>query len=619
MRYLIPSLLVLTALLGHPAESALSAPLTDPYEVLERHYEALGGVERLLAEETSYYESTMTTAGLEGTVRHWFQRPGRYRNEFDLGDRIDISGDNGQTAWSLDANGKLTIQREERALRLRELSLRMQRFEHLDRNSPVFSHTFEGTEPVDGVECYVVRTANTLDDAITLRYFDTQTFLERKHTSLRGERGSHTLYLDHRETDGVTRAHRIEVVTFPVEQPRTIEIEKYLVNIEIDESLFEPPTGGTKDFAFTGGAESTVVKFELIDTHIYVPVTVDCDRRLWILDSGAGMTLIDTEYARELGLELTGADQAAGAGQLMDVSFVTLPPLSVPGVEFTEQKLAAIPIAGLFRQGSDEEIGGLLGYDFLSRFVTRIDYADSTLTLYDPEAFSYDGEGTVVDAALWGNVLTVPASVSGILEGSWMLDVGADIVCLTYPFAEAQGFLDREGLEVVAMGGGGAFDATVSRLQRVEFAGHVFENAPALVPATSVVGALGMHDFDGILGYDTFRHLVLYLDYARQKVIVERGRDYGTEVPLDRSGLTLWRSEAGEVEVFHVSPRTPADEAGFQKGDVVVAINGIGAGALKGLPEIRDLLEAGVGTTYEFRILRGGESIDLEITLRDIL
>jgi len=123
----------------------------------------------------------------------------------------------------------------------------------------------------------------------------------------------------------------------------------------------------------------------------------------------------------------------------------------------------------------------------------------------------------------------------------------------------------------------------------------------------------------GILGNSLFRHFVLYLDYNRQQVIVEKGEDFRKDFPLDRSGLSLWRPEAaGPCEVLYASPGTPADEAGFHEGDVVVAINGIGVDHFGGLVELRALLREEPGAEYAFVVERDGEAMECALVLRDL-
>jgi len=329
--------------------------------------------------------------------------------------------------------------------------------------------------------------------------------------------------------------------------------------------------------------------------------------------------VIDRDYAESLGLELSDEIKGQGAGNTVDVAFATLPPFSVQGIEFEEQQVAVIEFVDLFRRISDLEVVGILGYDFLSRFVTRVDYANNMLTFYDPETFEYEGDGTVLDAPLKENLFTVTATVDDVHTGRWMLDLGAGGMTFHAPYAKAHDLGSRDGISGVGFGAGGRIYHRFSRYETVEFGGYTIER-PMISMAGSdgeIEGGFSGGELIGNLGNTLFRHFVLYLDYENQQVIVEKGDDFETEFPWDRSGLQLWRP-AEACEVLYASPGTPAEEAGFQEDDVVLTINGIDVEHFGGLLELRAMFREEPGTEYVFEVERDGKRKDLRLILRDL-
>ncbi len=596
-----------------------AADITDPYEVLARHYEALGGLDRVKAEQTRHFEATLSVAGLEGTIHHWEASPDRSRTDVDLVVFTQTTGDNGEVAWEVGMNGKLRIEQDPNALARREVSRRLALFEHLDRASDIFTVSLEGIEQVEGADCYVIRMVSAVDNVERVWYIDVSDFLIRKSIDIQPDMQQHVVHSDYRDVNGVLHGFRQDIEMLPIGQKQVIVTTLLETNVDIDPALFEPPADDARDYVFTNGGNSVDVPFQFIERHIFLPVVVDCSESLWVLDSGASASVIDRGYAESLGLELSGEIKGQGAGNTVDVAFATLPPFSVRGIEFEEQQIAVIEFVGLFRRISDLEVVGVLGYDFLSRFVTRVDYANSMLTFYDPKEFEYEGDGTVLDAPLRENLFSVEATVDGVHKGQWMLDLGAGGMTFHAPYAKEHDLAGREGVFGVGFGAGGRIMHHRSEYETVEFGGYTMER-PRISMAGSdeeMTGAFSGGELVGNLGNTLFRHFVLYLDYENQQVVVEKGDDFETEFPWDRSGLQLWRPEEA-CEVLYVSPGTPADEAGFHEGDTVLSINGIDVERFGGLLELRTMFREEPGTEYVFEVERDGKRKELRLVLRDL-
>ncbi len=591
----------------------------DPYAVMEEHIEALGGMDAVMAEKTTHLTATITLPGLSGTIEQWTMYPGMERVEVDLSVIRQTNGDNGDVMWALDTNGKLQITRDEAALTRRIVDAAMSEYEHLDRDSSIFSLSYDGADDVGGAACHVLRVENSLNDDVTLFYIDTSTHLLVKESSILPDGISHSIFSDYRDVGGVQHAFRSDTELLPIGQTQTVITTTFDVNPEIDPSIFDPPTDGAGDYVFANGASSENVPMRFIENHIYMTVNVDCRESTWVLDTGASMSVIDETYARELGLEPEGQVKGGGAGNTVDVSFVDLPPFSIQGIEFGEQTVAAIDIAGLFERTGDLEVAGILGYDFLSRFVTRVDYANELLSFYDPSSFVYDGPGVTIDAPLSGNTFTIPMSVDDVYAGRWSLDLGASGETFHYPYAHANGLLDRDGVDRIAFGAGGRFAVRGVRFETVEVAGYALDEPLIGVPTTALKGAFSRSELIGNLGNRLLRNFVIHLDYERQQVVFEVGEDFAREFPPDRSGLQLWRPEGDDVVVLFVAPGTPADRAGLREGDVVLAINDIGVEHLGGLIALRELMRADPGTRYEIDVVREGRHRTHKLKLGDLL
>ena len=608
--------LSLTAIL---VGAVASQELTDPYEIMSKYFEASGGLDKLKAERTSYFEGTLSLGGMQGPIRVWTEKPDRSRAEIELGPIRMTQGDNGAFEWVLDANGKLQrmTKADEATLKRKEVQRRMAEYEYADPGSEIFTVTFQGLDKVDEADCYVIKVANNINDDYHTYLIDADDFQLKKSIDIQGEKSGEAYYGDYREVDGLLVAFYLKQVPRQTGQAQEIAISRRESNPDIDPSLFDPTEEGDKDYEFTKGDAAEDIPFKFMGNHLFIPVVVNGRERLWVLDTGAGMSVIDKAFADELGLALEGNLRGVGAGGTVDASFTTLPTYELEGIRFDEQTVAVIDMSELIRRlGVD--IPGILGYDFLSRFVTKVDYANELVSFYDPETFEYTGDGTELDVHLKESVFEVLATLDGEHSGTWLFDLGAGMTHLDGVYALREGYTDKHGVLAMGHGAGNEFLLKAVEGDSIQLAGFtVYE--PEISFSYGGTDTVFTADKIGVLGNTLFRHFVLYVDYANERVILEKGEKFNHSWPRDHSGLQVaWTAEGGRIEVTYVSPDTPAEEAGFDKGDIVISLNGIPVEHLDGLIAIREMLKAEPGTRYEFKVDRSDNEKRLTLDLEEL-
>lgn len=599
--------------------AAAQSNLNDPYEVLEQHFEANGGLDRIRAEQTQMIEGRLALGGLEGSINVWVEKPDKVRTEVDLGIFKITQGDNGEYQWVLDQNGKLQMitNLDEAALKRRELARHMAEFEYADPNSEIFTVTLKGIEQVEGRDCYVILIENSINEDVHTSYINVDNFMLEKSVTFGGEEAGDSYYSDYRDVDGLKVAYWMKQISSETGQEQELTISRYESNPPLDETLFEPPQEGGKDYRFSSGDRAENIHFDLIGNHIYLPVVVDCKERLWILDTGASITVLSRKFAEELGLQTEGNIKGKGAGGTIDVQFTTLPSFRLQGIKFDPQTAAVIDLEDLNRI-LGEDIAGILGYDFLSRFVTRVDYANELISFYDPETFTYSGDGRELDVHMKGSVFMVQAALDGEHTGTWLFDIGASTCSLDDTYAFRHGFASRKGVVALGRGAGNTFKTTRLKCKSFELAGFKVDD-PTVTYSPDFADTLGSTDEIGGLGTSLFRNFIVYLDYLNERVILEPGQDFNRQFPENRSGLQFTLGESGDFEVMFVAPDTPGEQAGIAVGDKVVSVNGIKAEHLANLNTLRELMMETPGTEYTFLVNRNGEEKKLKLKLRDLL
>jgi hypothetical protein len=589
--------------------------ISDPHEVLNRYFEAAGGLDQLKAESTRYFEANISVAGMQGTFKSWFARPDRSRNDVDLGILKMIQADNGEYEWTLDSNGKLQkiTNPDEASIKRREVRKRIAEYEYADRGSETFEIIFEGTDSVDAKECYAIRIENIINNDVLTYFINTDNFLLEKSVSLEANNSNDQFFADYRLIDGLMVPFWNKQVAHMTGQEQEIILTEYVSNPPLDPTIFDPPGEGEKDYRFAQGNSAENIPMVFAENHIFIPVIVDCKERFWILDTGAALSVVSEKFAAELRLEKQGDLKGMGAGGTVNISFTELPPFSLTGIEFDKQMVAVVDLTELNRVIC-MEIAGILGFDFLSRFVTKVDFANENVSFYEPETFEYKGEGNEIPLHIRENVFTVKATLDGEHSGNWLFDLGASSTSLHGAYALREGYSDVKGVVRIARGAAHAFKMKKIRSETVDFAGYTVREPIVSFPYGGSDTTFTA-DRIGTLGNTLFRNFVIFCDYAGERLIVEKGDKFDGIYPEDHSGMQLTRAEDDDIAVLHVADDTPAAKSGFREGDILKSINGIDIGRLNGLIAIRSMLCDEPGTKYKFVVVRDGIEKKLNIKL----
>ena len=333
----------------------------------------------------------------------------------------------------------------------------------------------------------------------------------------------------------------------------------------------------------------------------------------FLLDTGADENVINTPRLAEFGLKPYAKSEATGGGGSAEYDYASGATFTLPGVELSHQHVAVVDQTGLER-ALGIPLGGLLGFDFISRFVVEIDYEKKVITLHDSKTWQYAGNGYIVSVTFDNGIPFTNGSISvgpkKDIPGYFVIDFGAqETMTLTSPFvkandlvnlAQTNGFVNRPaGLENQFF----SQSNVRGRIDRLVLGKMVEQSIPVNM-SVNTKGAYASANFSGTIGESIYRRYHVFLDYARNRVILEPTAEAHAPFPERKTyGLTIIASEPDlhTYTVTAVRAGSQAEKDGFQKGDVIAALNGKPAAQFT-LNELRDEL------THE------GESCEIGVT-----
>ncbi|UCD18248.1 MAG: aspartyl protease family protein [Candidatus Zixiibacteriota bacterium] len=333
----------------------------------------------------------------------------------------------------------------------------------------------------------------------------------------------YTYYHDFREVEGIDVAFRVTAESSNPLLNSIITINSVEINIPVDRSLFAMATEIAIDYAFPRNVDSVVMTMNYINGFLLLEAEViGGDSAVFILDSGAGMNVIDQSFARRIGLEVTGELPAKGVSGYEAAGITHIDSLDIGGVRLLHQKAAVFDFSNLNLRLPGKP-GGILGYDFLSRFPFRIDYRRRKFTIYHPEAFRPPDSNFAISFDLYMKIPVIAAEIEGC-RGEFMVDLGNALgLILHRRFTEhcniREKLTDIKDMEHSVGGIGGTSQAYAATGHDLRFGAVEVKKVPLAV-AGGDEGAFGSAELDGNIGNLLLEKFSVVLDYTSKTIYV---------------------------------------------------------------------------------------------------
>ncbi|MGA7313640.1 MAG: retroviral-like aspartic protease family protein [Silvibacterium sp.] len=319
-------------------------------------------------------------------------------------------------------------------------------------------------------------------------------------------------------------------------------------------------------------------------------------------DTGS-INIIGASIAKEVGIvPQGGAEKLNGT---VDVRPATVKTLQIGDVTMHDQPFVVMDIPGEF---------AVVGYEFLQRFVVKIDYEHNRMTMYDLARFSYIGGGVAVPMLVKSRgLLYVKGSVDGF-KGQFALDTGNEFGLEFEPgFVRINDLVGWTHARFHGYAGRGyAGPAPES------YYAHIHKLTIGAAEVDDIAANLSQgdpHDGepDANLGQSVFRQFNCTFDEIRGKLYLEKNGNWGP-VPFNRAGIVVNPQDDG-MKVMTVLPGSPGEGVGLQVGDLITKIDGK---ALDGTQD-ESAFARPVGTFLRLTVKRGQVTQEIAVTLKDVL
>lgn len=280
-----------------------------------------------------------------------------------------------------------------------------------------------------------------------------------------------------------------------------------------------------------------------------------------------------------------------------------------------------------FERITGTSIQGILGADFLMRFTVEFDFRRQLMILHEPNDWKPTAKHVSIPVEFIRNraYMNIPLSVTGskVADRRLLLDSGAGLTLLMHTFGDSTD-VDLPQLTVptyIANGLGGSLEGSVGRAREVSLGGKRLENVITYFQPIDTVGLEFLNDRQGIIGNRLLRRFNVVINYTNNEVWLRpEGSLWRSKFQFDRSGLTVLAGGTNlrTYTIASIIPGSPADVAGLNVKDRIVAINGKSVGFMT-LSGILRKFVGKPGKRIKIRYSRDGDYKVISFKLRDLI
>jgi hypothetical protein len=227
-------------------------------------------------------------------------------------------------------------------------------------------------------------------------------------------------------------------------------------------------------------------------------------------------------------------------------------------------------------------IDGVIGYAMLSRYIVSIDYDKQLMDWYAPVSLTYPKKGFLLNPQI-NRLPAYPFTIQELQTKNYpmLIDIGAGLNLLfSERFAQEAGVLDpkRKSWITSGEGIGGQIELRLTLLRSLRIGPYRFKKVPITIFDDSN-NVTNYPHWAGLIGNDLLRRFNIIINYPAGEIHLKPNRFYYDEFDYAYIGMELYLID-GLITIGFVATGSPAQEAGLEVGDEIVAINKIVGGKL---------------------------------------
>ncbi len=337
----------------------------------------------------------------------------------------------------------------------------------------------------------------------------------------------------------------------------------------------------------------------------------------FVLDTGSGGISLDSGTVERMKINTELSDRTIrGIAGIRRVRFaynntMLLPGLKVDSLNFHINDYEILTAA------YGEQIDGIIGYSFLSRYIVMVNYDSLKIFVYSKGTIKYPRGGFLLKPVL-NNIPVFNTSIKDDRELSprFYFDTGAGMcLLLSSDFVSDSIFINpkRKFHVTQAEGLGGKAPMRLGVIKQVRMGPYRFKKVPTYI-FDDEYNITSYPYLGGLIGNDLLRRFNLIINYERKDIYMTPNSHFKDAFDYSYTGLGIYLLD-GEITVVDVMPGSPAEIAGFKNGDIMMAVNN---NFTRNIQTYKSLMQ-NPGEKIKILVIREGEPLILQMKVKSIL
>ena len=414
-----------------------------------------------------------------------------------------------------------------------------------------------------------------------------------------------------------------------------------------------------------------MIPFQLVNNIIILPVHLNGVSLSFILDSGVGHTLLFSTDDQSVNFNQVRKMRFNGLGGSNEVEGLASANnhLSI-GDDYTDTNHTIYIVLNEdfnFSAHLGVSVNGIIGYDFFKNYPVEIDYVARKIYIYrdihavrniesrfDSLPFTLENNKPYTEVEIYVNDTYVPVKM--------LLDIGnADAVWIFPEVIPGFHFQSPEIEDYLGRGFNGDIRGSRGRIHSLKMGDHVLYKPIAAMPdLRSIAYIATVNGRAGSIGAEILSRFRIIMDYSGKTFYYKKNRYFNYPFRFNMSGIEVrhdgmkWSESLVKMEVetpynsnelndnigtpvynapsrfqyqLQLKPSysiagirkgSPAELAGLQEGDVLIALKGISVSRLS-LENIYQILSSKEDRFIKIEVERNGEQLHKTIQLKDPL